>query len=183
MFGALRVDLQGNLYCTRDRIPKGHVPPKGFEKEPAYRYCTTMIHKFGPPGGEFRKDQPPVGVLRTYGTPCGPSSGAWESGPGSCHCAKPRFDVDAYGRLYIPNAWTYKVTLLDNADNHILTFGGYGNWEAQGPKSSEPKPEIPLGWPVFAGASDKYVYVGDALNHRVVRADKVWAADETFEVK
>ena len=38
---------------------------------------------------------------------------------------------------------------------------------------------IPLGWPVFAGASDKYVYVGDALNHRVVRADKVFAAEES----
>jgi hypothetical protein len=91
--------------------------------------------------------------------------------------------VDPYGRLYIPNGWTYKVTLVDNSDNQILSFGGYGNWDAQGPASSEPKPEIPLGWPVYAGASDKYIYVGDALNHRVVRADKKFALEQTVDIK
>jgi hypothetical protein len=96
---------------------------------------------------------------------------------------RPRFDVDAYGRLYIPHGVTYKVTLCDNADNEILAFGGYGNWDAQGPASVEPKPEIPLGWPIFAGASDRFIYVGDGLNHRVVRVDKQFAAAETCEVK
>lgn len=28
-------------------------------------------------------------------------------------------------------------------------------------------------------AGDKRIYVGDPLNHRVVRADKTWAAEET----
>lgn len=40
-----------------------------------------------------------------------------------------------------------------------------------------------LGWPITAGASDKYIYVGDCLNHRVVRADKTWAAEETVGIK
>jgi hypothetical protein len=162
--------------------PKGRAAPKGFEKDGAYLGATGTVYKFGPKGGEFQKGNP-VGALRSYGTACGPISGAWASLGDACHCTKPRFDVDPYGRLYIPNGWTYKVTLLDNADNHILTFGGYGNWDAQGPKSGEPKPEIPLGWPVFAGASDKYVYVGDTLNHRAVRADKQFAAEETAEIK
>jgi hypothetical protein len=182
MSGSVRADAAGNAYVVQIGLPKGHVFPKGFEKDPAYLEASGVIYKFGPKGGEFQKGIP-TGSLRTYGTACGPISGNWNSTGSVCHCTKPRFDVDAYGRLYIPNGWTYKVTLLDNSDNQILTFGGYGNWDAQGPKSSEPKPEIPLGWPVFAGASDKYIYVGDALNHRVVRADKVFAADETAEVK
>ncbi len=73
--------------------------------------------------------------------------------------------------------------MRDNAGNEILRFGHYGNFDCGGPKSAEPKPEIPLGWPIAVGASDKHIYVGDALNHRVVRADKKFAAEETCEVK
>ncbi len=186
--GSVRVDRRGNVYVLQIGRPKGHVPPKGFEKEPSYLKATGTIHKFGPEGGEVKVKgkydiQPVSGVLQSYSTPCGPISGPWGAGGSVCHCTKARFDVDDYGQLYVPNAFTYKVAVVDNSDNQILSFGGYGNWDAQGPKSAEPKPEIPLGWPIFAGASDKYIYVGDALNHRVVRVDKVFAAEETCEVK
>jgi len=43
-------------------------------------------------------------------------------------------------------------------------------------------PELPMGWPVTAGASDRYVYVGDALNHRIVRADKKFALDASVDI-
>src|SRR5439155_3061768 len=111
---------------------------------------------------------------------CGPVS-RWRA-VGACACTKPRFDVDDYGRLYIPNAITYSVSVRDNADNEIVQFGAYGNLDCQGPGSKEPRPEIPLGWPVTAGASDKYIYVGDCLNHRVVRVDKKFAAEVTVAV-
>ena len=62
------------------------------------------------------------------------------------------------------------------------SFGGYGNYDCQGPKSKVPTPAIPLGWPVTAGASDRFIYVGDALNHRVVRVDKKYAAEVTVKV-
>ena len=184
--GSLRTDLADNLYVLEVSLPKGFTPPKGFEKDPAYARCTGRIYKFTQKGGEFRQNKDgsfeAEGAVAVYTVPCGTISGSWASSGSVCHCMRPRFDVDAYGRICIPNGITYKVTLIDNADNPILTFGGYGNWDAQGPQSSEPKPEIPLGWPVFAGASDKYVYAGDALNHRVVRADKVWAAESACEI-
>ena len=179
--GSIRVDAGGNVYLLQLGPPKGPAP-KGFEKDPAYLRATGTIYKFGPKGGDFQKGQA-VGALRSYGAASGPISGAWASTQSVCHCTKPRFDLDGYGRLYVPNGVTYKVTVLDNADNPILSFGGYGNWDAQGPASSEPKPEIPLGWPIVAGASDKHVYVGDGLNHRVVRADKTWKAEETGEAR
>jgi len=183
--GSLRADPAGNIYALELGLPKGLAPPKGFEKDPAYTRCTGTIYKFTQKGGEFKRTKDgwdAEGAVASYTVPSGPISGSWASTGSVCHCTRPRFDVDPYGRLYIPNGITYKVTLIDNADNPILTFGGYGNWDAQGPKSAEPKPEIPLGWPIFAGASDKYVYVGDGLNHRVVRVDKLFAAAETCAV-
>ena len=107
---------------------------------------------------------------------------------------EPRFDVDDFGRVYIPNAITYTVSVRDNADNEIARFGGYGNYDAPGGPSisigaqtKDAKPQaaapIPLGWPVTAGASDRHIYVGDCLNHRVVREDKKWAVEKVVAVK
>jgi hypothetical protein len=183
--GSIRVDGAGNVYMLQLGLPKDFVTPKGFEKDPAYLNSTGTIHKFGPKGGEFQpymaRFQDSVGATQRY-PGCGPISGIWNSTQSACACQRPRFDVDPYGRLYIPNGITFKVSVRDNAGNEIVNFGGYGNWDAQGPASPEPKPEIPLGWPIFAGASDRYIYVGDALNHRVVRVDRQFAAEATCEV-
>jgi DNA-binding beta-propeller fold protein YncE len=186
--GNLRVDLAGNLYVSELGLPrtKGFVPAKGFEKDPAYLQCNGTIHKFTPKGGEFKQAKEGWGTtdaIASYSSPLASFSGAWNSTQSCCHCTRPRFGLDPYGRLYIPNGVTFKVAIRDNADNEIAAFGGYGNFDAQGPKSSEPKPEIPLGWPNFACPSEKYIYLGDGLNHRVVRADRVYAAEESCEVK
>lgn len=184
--GSLRADPAGNLYVLELGLPKkGFMAAKGFEKDPAYTRCSGTIYKFTQKGGEFTRnkagDWEAEGAIASYSAPCGPLSGSWNSGMSVCHCTRPRFGMDAYGRLYVPNGITFKVTVRDNSDNEIANFGGYGNWDAQGPKSGEPKPAIPLGWPMFAGSSDKYIYVGDGLNHRVVRVDKVWAAEAVGE--
>ena len=120
------------------------------------------------------------GAVNTYAG-CGPVS-RWKA-VGSCACTKPRFDVDGFGRLYIPNAITYSVSVRDNADNEIVRFGGYGNFDCRGPGSAEPEPAVPIGWAVTVGASDGHIYVGDCLNHRVVRVDKVFAARAVIDVK
>jgi hypothetical protein len=184
--GNVRLDPAGNVYVLEIGLPKGFVPPQGFAKDPAYTRCSGTIYKFPPSGGKFTKagrGWKAEGAVASYSAPCGPISGSWASTISVCHCMRPRYDVDAYGRLYVPHGVTYKVTLLDNADNQILKFGAYGNYDAQGPKSSEPKPAIPLGWPIFAGATDEHIYVGDGLNHRVVRVDKKFQAQETCPVK
>jgi hypothetical protein len=188
--GSLRIDPAGNVYLLQSGLPKGFVPPRGFEKDEAYRVTAGTILKFGPRGGERatrlneggRGGDPLAfsGVLNHY-PDCGPISG-WKC-DGSCACTKPRFDVDAYGRIYIPNAVTFKVSVRDNAGNEIVRFGGYGNFDAQGPASAEPRPAVPLGWPITVGAGEKYIYVGDCLNHRVVRVDKAWAAEEICAVR
>ncbi len=169
--GSLRVDPAGNIYLLQAGLPKDFPVPPGWEKDPGFRNCLGTIYKFPPSGGEIETKNHSVvkvtGAVATY-SGCGPVS-RWNA-VGACACTKPRFDVDGYGRLYVPNAITFSVSVRDNADNEILAFGSYGNFDAAGPG-------IPLGWPVTAGASDRAVYVGDALNHRVVRADKSWAAE------
>ncbi len=169
--GSLRVDSQGNLYLLQAGLPKGHAAPPGHEKDEAYRQAVGTIYKSPPGGGEVRTRNGSVlevsGATATYAG-CGPVS-RWNA-VGACACTKPRFDVDGFGRLYIPNGVTFSVSVRDNADNEILRFGRYGNFDSPGEN-------VPLGWPVAAGASDRFIYVGDALNHRVVRLDKEFALD------
>jgi hypothetical protein len=188
--GSVRVDPAGNIYLLQYGRPKDFVPPKGFEKDEAYLAATGTILKFGPKGASRKS---PVNSGGRGGDPlsydgtlamypgCAPIS-SWRC-DGSCACTKPRFDVDGFGRLYIPNAMTFKISVRDNAGNQLVEFGNYGNFDSEGPKSTEPKPEIPLGWPITVGATDRYIYVGDCLNHRVVRVDRKFAAEETCPVK
>lgn len=139
----------------------------------------TMPAKVGPgltaispdgwaPGGGGKKWL--EGAIKTY-----PLLGPFSHAEG-CSCQSPRFDVDDYGRLYIPNAYTCSVRVLDNEGNEILTFGNYGNVDSQGP-------EIPLAYPVAAKASFRHIYVADSANRRVVRVDPTWAAEEACEIK
>jgi hypothetical protein len=104
-----------------------------------------------------------------------------------CTCKEARFDMDLYGRLYIPNVLTYRVTLVDNAGNVILKAGHYGNADSQGPDQPSPvkTPAIPLGWPMTVGAAPDHghVYAGDVINSRIVRMDLTYAVEETCQIK
>lgn len=188
--GSVRVDFQGNIYVLQYSVPKGFKVPAGFEKDEAYNVATGTILKFGPKGGkrlaklnEGGRGGDPLGfenVLAKYAG-CAPIS-AWRCA-GSCACTKPRFDVDGYGRVFIPNAMSFTVQIVDNAGNEVISFGNYGNYDSQGPASSEPKPEFPLGWPITVGVGAKYIYVGDCLNHRILRADWTHSAEAVVNIK
>lgn len=176
--GSIRLDNAGNIYLVQHGLPEDFLPPKGYENDEAYRQAVGTIYKFSSAGGELKQANSSVteavGALARY-PDCGPIS-RWRA-DGACACTKPRFDVDEFGRLYIPNGITFTVSVRDNANNEINRFGGYGNYDCQGPDSAEPRPAIPLGWPVCVGASDKFIYVGDTLNHRVVRVDKMFESE------
>jgi hypothetical protein len=120
------------------------------------------------------------GAVRAY-PGLGPFSG-YQSGAG-CVCQTPRFDVDAFGRLYLPNALTCSVTIMDDSGNEITRFGGYGNHDSQGPRSALPAAAIPLAYPVAVQVSFKHLYIADSANRRVVRADRTWKAEDTCPVK
>jgi hypothetical protein len=110
-----------------------------------------------------------------------------------CTCRTPRFDLDRYGRLYIPNAIANSVRIVDNTGNEIVEFGKYGNFDSQyanpeteAGKAGKPAvavPEIPLGWPVAAGVTKDAIYVADFVNRRGVRVEPAFAAEASCAIK
>jgi len=193
--GGVRVDMKGNIYVG---MIVGSTPArKGFEKDDGYKHCTGAVVKFGPEGGSVPGSADQMlgktleGALNVYP---GLSPFSHPSlNTTCCVCRIPRFDIDRYGRLALPNATGNFVLLLDNAGNEILAFGKYGNFDSQyvNPNTKDGKegkvsvaiPEIPLAWPDGAGITDKHIYVLDVYSRRVVRADLTWLAEETCEVK
>jgi hypothetical protein len=200
MTANLRVDLKGNIYVGMMYRPKDFAPPKGFEKDQGYRVSVGSVVKFGPEGGTMPGPEGSTsaakleGVLNAY-PGIAPFSSAAEAFGGNtcCVCRVPRFDLDRYGRLAIPNAMTNTVLLYDNAGNLILEFGKYGNFDSQfvnpntdagkQKKPSVASPEIPMGWPTGAGFSENHLYVNDTYNRRAMRLDKVFSAEQNVDLK
>ncbi|HOX08799.1 MAG TPA: hypothetical protein PK280_20565 [Planctomycetota bacterium] len=210
--GGIGVDLAGNIYVGMLLVPKGFIPPAGFEKDPAYANWTGSVVKFPPSGGtvlgavqgddQAAAEGPKIacekGMTVVGGTAIYPglapfSGGGYGGNSSCCVCRVPRFHVDRFGRIVFTNVATYTATLVDNAGNKILDFGAYGNFDSQyvnpnteAGKAGKPAvagPEFPLAWPAGAGMSDKYIYVIDTYNKRVLRADKTFGAEEHCEVK
>jgi hypothetical protein len=121
---------------------------------------------------------------------------------GECHCTGSDFDVDDFGRTFAPDTGRFRVGVLDTNGNEILSFGGYGNQDFCGPESyvmdpagkflrprqpTDPKdlkspfanPEIGLAWIVGLAVTDRYAYVDDVINKRMLRVKLDYAATET----
>lgn len=184
-----RFDLQGNLYVgcaiwnfnnyTTNPFPN-HIPPAGYEDDNAYQWGKTCIARI-PAGARSTVDfnNALTDLELTNNGRFYYSQVMMQSGhnTGFCNCRSGSFDVDYYGRLFVPNAVTGQVTIMDNNDNVIKTFGEYGNVDSWGPESPIPGPGIPLQTPVAAAASDNYVYVADQLNTRLTRVKMVYELD------
>jgi hypothetical protein len=196
----IRVDLKGDIYVGLMHRPKGFTPPKGFEKDQGYRLSVGSVVRFGPEGGSMPGNDGATTVAEMEGAKqayvgLAPFSFSAEAFGGNtcCVCRVPRFDLDRYGRLILPNAMTNSVLLYDNAGNLIIEFGKYGNFDSlyvnpnteagKGKKPTVAVPEIPMAWPTCAGFSAKAFYVVDTYNRRALRIDPVWKAEETCEAK
>jgi NHL repeat len=124
----------------------------------------------------------------------------------SCNCENVTFEVDEFGRTFFPDNLQFQVRVIDTAGNAITSFGDFGDENHMGPdspvvdpktnrvrprrtddpkamKSPFAKPEIAFSWLVGVGVTDKYAYMGDSLNQRLLRAKLVYAAEETCAIK
>ena len=95
-----------------------------------------------------------------------------------CQCESTRFDLDEFGRLYVPDLYRFRVTVLDGAGNEVAHFGGYGNRDAKGEGT-----DIPLAMGLAVAATDRHIYVGDIVNQHVVRVRLTYAAESTCGVE
>jgi hypothetical protein len=194
--GGIRVDLAGNLYIGMLTWPKGMPPPHGIAADRAWNDTIGAVVKFDPRkgGGMIGRDDTQradalTGALHVY-PGLAPFSRSGLGGNTCCVCRTPRFDLDRYGRLALPNAVTNSVWVYDNAGNLITEIGRYGNFDSQYvPADSQdgkplvPVPAIPLTWPTGAGFGQDRLYVNDTYSRRVVRADLTFAVEATCPVK
>jgi hypothetical protein len=97
-------------------------------------------------------------------------------------CEASGFDVDPFGRVFFSNLGRFRVEVVDTNNNPITTFGKYGNEDSGGPSARIKKPDIPLAWPVYVAVSDRWAYVADTVNRRVVRVKLGAVAEETCTV-
>lgn len=189
--GCVRYDPAGNYYVgMRKRATKPILPAPAFATDRAFLNSGAVV--------KFHRDSnaifsPVTGALsgheRVYPQPFGPftkpANGQDPLGLGdaACNCRNSYFDVDPYGRLYIPNGVACKVYIADNAGNTIAAMGDYGNPDSRGGLPGPAggvtyaEPAIPLAWPTSVGASEDFVYIADAVNARLVRVQMVYALD------
>ncbi len=91
-----------------------------------------------------------------------------------CNCETTRFDVDPFGRVFYPDLCRFRVGVLDTNGNPLTHFGNYGNRDDAG---------IRCAWLVGVGVTDKYVYLGDSLNRRLLRARLTYLVEESCPIR
>ncbi|MGQ9661844.1 MAG: hypothetical protein ACUVWX_05825 [Kiritimatiellia bacterium] len=154
----------------------------------------STVVKLGPSGGGLVKEKGDIPGYEWKGNRAGNFvEGAIAAYPGlapqsgaGCVCKEARFELDDWGRLYIPNVLEYCVRVVDNAGNELLKFGYYGNPDSRGPGSRVPDPEISFGWPLAVSVGQLHknrIYVADTLNHRVCRLDVIWTVEELVKLQ
>ena len=160
-----------------------------------YRQAYGSVVKFKPEGGSIDpdKDGDLIGTFYSSVRPCKGKGVVWlhplhpmfnaDVQASACNCWSPRFDLDKFDRLFIPDAGKFSVDVIDSNANRIMRIGGYGNRDCKGRGSLIPEPDIGLAWPLVVWASDEACYVMDATNDRVVRAALVYQKEATCKVK
>lgn len=203
----IKADKDGCVYIglsvkpREEYIPsffKNRLPEEGRGPHPwfYYRQYYGSIVKFRPEGGEVVSDPNGTYTATNYSNfhGCSIKGAEWvHYGFSPCHqkdiessrcsCETSRFDLDGFARCFIPDVLTSTVDVIDSSGNRIMRFGGWGNMDARGPDSPNPKPEIAMAWGILVFVDDTAVYIGDLVNSRIVKAELTFAAKEDLEVK
>jgi hypothetical protein len=185
-FMGIRYDPAGNYYVGIRKIAGPMVPP-GFGMDLAFRNIGSVVKFPKDATGTFHSTVFTLtGHDKIYRQPFGPftmlSSGGWDQlGDMACSCRGSIFDVDPYGRIYVPNGVTCQIYIADNAGNNLAVLGEYGNTDCRGrlsgPGEVKSTPAFPFGWPTSVGASEDFVYVADLVNARLVQVQMAYQLD------
>ena len=96
-------------------------------------------------------------------------TGSASGAPGPrCSCRQPRFDLDGFGRLFIPDAIQGHVEVADTNGNTLCRIGKRGR-EAK---------NLEFRWPLMVAASDDHVYVADYMHQKVIQVKLDYAVIE-----
>ena len=202
--GGIAVDREGNVYLGAQVAPKGRripdwaegkLPPDGPEHHPSidYKQCGAIL-KFPPRGGAILSD--PKGACEAHLAwkqegPVRLENALWMRRIGlhpvkheiGCYCETTRFDIDAYGRLFVPDVYRFCVVVLDANGNELARLGTFGNMDSRGPGSPVPEPALTFAWPLSVECARDRLYVADLVNRRVVAADLPCAVTRTCPIQ
>jgi len=189
--GGLKVDRAGNFYLGCDEAPKGSLKFRAMES------CVMKVSAAG--GGLVDKKGDSDGLQLEKMFFEGATTVYPHLSPrqvSGCVCKEGRFDLDEFGRLYIPDVLDFCIRVYDNSGNLISTLGHYDNADspppaaapdntaAAGPGKPASASDIAFGWPMTCGVNRAgRLYVGDVLNQRIVRVDLDYATEATVPVE
>jgi hypothetical protein len=180
----LRVDSKGNVYVGCTAQPADALPPRELASRmperarKLFKNVYGSIVKFGPKGGRLQRDKGGELIYIDYRSRpvrCSIRGAEWirpgfspmlsrvsdsKGGPG-CTCRNARFDLDGFDRLFIPDAVSGRIDVIDSNANTIMLIGGRGK---AGRKSG-----IEFGWPTQVAVSDEACYVADYLRFKISR--------------
>lgn len=95
--------------------------------------------------------------------------------PYNCMCWAPRFDLDDFDRVFVPDQLRCRIVVLDSSGNFVTAFGRYGNADDRGPG-------VPFADPRTVVVSRGAAYVGDMANHQIVRVKLDYAVRASCKV-
>jgi hypothetical protein len=99
-----------------------------------------------------------------------------------CACAICRFDTDLYGRSFYPKAYQFTVGVVDTNGNPICSIGRYGNCDSPAMKPGDT--DIGFAHCSFVTAvSDRWLYLNDNANARIIRLGLGYRAEERVPLK
>ena len=196
--GGVKVDMKGNIYVGAKVKPAGQKLPADLAGKLAgdileqYSQAwwandlTGSILKFPPAGGSVLlgsggdvmagPPDTPYGEQRTAAKATGlewlyfglsqiPNHVTWAS---ACWCAVCRFDVDRFGRVFLPDAVRLEFRIIDNSRNEILRVKNRDLIVAH---------RFPIGLMHQIEATDRGVYAADHFNNQILMFDL--GADQT----
>jgi hypothetical protein len=203
--GGVKVDPQGNVYVGAFVLPKGKTLPDCFEgklpgtlkKDQKWFYSNLYgtLFKFkgaggalaGAADGEFtagtgyrRHAVKAQGLLWShYGLSPMPSRYT------GCSCQTPRFDVDRYGRVFVPDTLRFSVKVLDGNGTQIGRIGRYGNLDdgLRAAKASGAGAPIYTAWPHAVAVTGRMLYIADMINHHIVAVKLSSCVEETVALR
>jgi outer membrane protein assembly factor BamB len=188
MYGSiLKFPPTGGIIWHQKELPKSCVgrPPAELlsqPKQPFKRHFAYQPHLTGEVQGA---------LWTRFGY--APYSAHMSGNTSHCMCEGSGFDVDPFGRVFFPNLGQCRIEVVDTNNNPITTFGRYGN-EDDGNEGDGKVPHgkaggraadkaIPLAWPTYVAVSDRWAYVADTVNRRVVKVKLLYAAEATCAVR
>lgn len=181
--GGIKVDRKGNVYVGCTVRPADTLIPADLAKmvspavREAYKWAYGSIVKFDKDGGTTTLDpsgkfllcksneaKPKActlqGVLWVHPgySPMTNRTGGAGDGP-RCACHSPRFELDDFNRVFIPDGLMARVEIADANGNTMLFFGKRGG-NVQ---------NLELRYPSMVAANDDFCYVVDYVMGKAVR--------------